>query len=138
MLDLGTGTGVLAIAAAKALRCPVLASDIDPDAVQVARENARLNVSRHLVRAIRATGLAAPVFAAAAPFDLILANIPPLRRGNRRHRCAAFGAGRAGHPVGAVDAGGARRIAAYRTRGLVPLRHLRIDCWSSLLLQKVS
>src|SRR5260370_4843902 len=48
VLDLGTGTGVLAIAAAKALHEKVLASDIDPPSVQVARENARLNVSRHL------------------------------------------------------------------------------------------
>ena len=42
VLDIGTGTGVLAIAAAKALRVPVLASDIDPEAVRIARENARL------------------------------------------------------------------------------------------------
>src|ERR1700761_1317453 len=43
VLDLGTGTGVLAIAAAKALRVPVLASDIDSPSVRVARENAGLN-----------------------------------------------------------------------------------------------
>ena len=49
VLDLGTGTGVLAIAAARALHEKVLASDIDPLSVQVARENARLNVSGHLV-----------------------------------------------------------------------------------------
>src|SRR3954451_13397848 len=43
VLDLGTGTGVLAIAAAKALQCDVLASDIDPLSVRAARDNARLN-----------------------------------------------------------------------------------------------
>src|SRR3981189_1054605 len=82
VLDLGTGTGVLAIAAAKALHEKVLASDIDPPSVQVARENARLNVSGHLVQAIRATGFAGPQFADAAPFDLVLANIlaNPLRQ----------------------------------------------------------
>src|SRR5882757_3365134 len=53
VLDLGTGTGVLAIAAARALHEKVLASDIDPPSVQVAQENARLNVSGHLVQAIR-------------------------------------------------------------------------------------
>ena len=63
VLDLGTGTGVLAIAAAKALHEKVLASDIDPPSVQVARENARLNVVGHLVQAIRATGFSAPQFA---------------------------------------------------------------------------
>src|SRR5450432_3931726 len=45
VLDLGTGTGVLAIAAAKALRRRILASDIDPVSVKVAQENARLNGS---------------------------------------------------------------------------------------------
>src|SRR5438477_4076341 len=74
-LDLGTGTGVLAIAAAKAGHRVVLASDIDPPSVQVARENARLNVAGHLVQAIPATGFSAPQFAAAGPFDLVLANI---------------------------------------------------------------
>src|SRR5712672_4101826 len=45
VLDLGTGSGVLAIAAAKALRGAVLASDIDPASVRVSRDNARLNVT---------------------------------------------------------------------------------------------
>ena len=63
VLDLGTGTGVLAIAAAKALHRAVLASDIDAPSVRVARENARLNECGPLVRAIRATGFAAPAFA---------------------------------------------------------------------------
>src|SRR5438093_8381951 len=75
VLDLGTGTGVLAIAAARALHEKVLASDIDPPSVQVARENARLNVAGHLVQTIRATGFSAPQFVAAAPFDLVLANV---------------------------------------------------------------
>src|SRR6202171_5382269 len=50
VLDLGTGTGVLAIAAAKALRVKVLAEDIDPSSVQVARDNARLNATRNWVQ----------------------------------------------------------------------------------------
>ena len=139
VLDLGTGTGVLAIAAAKALHEKVLASDIDPPSVQVARENARLNVSGHLVRAIRATGFAAPQFAAAAPFDLVLANIlaNPLRQmatPMTRHLA----------PSALVILSGLLTpqatgvIAAYRARGLVPVRHLRIDGWSSLLLRKVN
>src|SRR6202453_1688639 len=63
VLDVGTGTGVLAIAAAKALRVSVLASDIDPLSVQVARDNARLNGSANGVTTIRATGFSAPQFA---------------------------------------------------------------------------
>ena len=139
VLDLGTGTGVLAIAAAKALHEKVLASDIDPPSVQVARDNARLNVAGHLVQAIRATGFAAPQFAAAAPFDLVLANIlaNPLRQlaaPMARHLAPSamvILSGLLTHQAPAV-------IAAYRARGLVPLRHLRIEGWSSLLLRKVN
>src|ERR1700681_3394528 len=71
VLDLGTGTGVLAIAAAKALHGAVLASDIDPSSVQVARGNARLNGTGNRVRNVRASGLSAPPFADRGPFDLV-------------------------------------------------------------------
>jgi ribosomal protein L11 methyltransferase len=136
VLDLGTGTGVLAIAAAKALHGAVLASDIDPPSVQVARENARLNVSGHLVQAIRATGFSAPQFAQAGPFDLVLANIlaNPLKQlatPMARHLAPSalvILSGVLTHQAAGV-------IAAYRARGLVPLRHLRIEGWSSLLLR---
>jgi ribosomal protein L11 methyltransferase len=139
VLDLGTGTGVLAIAAARALHEKVLASDIDPLSVQVARENARLNRSGHLVQAIRATGFSAPQFASTAPFDLVLANIlaNPLRRlaGPMAQYLAPSAlvilSGLLTHQAPGV-------IAAYRARGLVPVRHLRIEGWSSLLLRKAS
>ena len=136
VLDLGTGTGVLAIAAAKALHATVLASDIDPLSVKVARENARLNTSGHLVRAIQATGFSAPQFAQFGPFDLVLANIlaNPLRQ-------MATPMARHLAPSALVILSGlltpqaASVIAAYRARGLVPVRHLRIEGWSSLLLR---
>ena len=136
VLDLGTGTGVLAIAAAKALHERILASDIDPLSVRVARDNARLNMSGHLVQAIRATGFSAPEFARDASFDLVLANIlaNPLRQlatPMARHLAPSalvILSGLLTHQAGGV-------IAAYRARGLVPVRHLRIDGWSSLLLR---
>jgi ribosomal protein L11 methyltransferase len=136
VLDLGTGTGVLAIAAAKALHEKILASDIDPISVGVAQENARLNMSGHLVQAIPATGFAAPQFAQSGPFDLVLANIlaNPLRQlatPMSRHLAPSalvILSGLLTHQAASV-------IAAYRARGLVPLRHLRIDGWSSLLLR---
>jgi ribosomal protein L11 methyltransferase len=82
ILDLGTGSGVLAIAAAKTLRAPVLATDIDPRAVRSARENARLNRVGPLIETVQAHGLDAPAIAARAPFDLVMANIllAPLQR----------------------------------------------------------
>jgi ribosomal protein L11 methyltransferase len=139
VLDLGTGTGVLAIAAAKALREKILASDIDPVSVQVTRENAALNASGHLVRSICATGFSARQFATAAPFDLVLANIlaNPLRQ-------MATPMARHLAPSALVILSGlltpqaSSVIAAYRVRGLVPLRHLRIDGWSTLLLRKLN
>src|SRR5262249_48134774 len=138
-LDLGTGAGVLGIAAAKALKIGVLASDIDPPSVKVARENARLNESGSLVQVIRATGFSAPGFAQRGPFDLVLANIlaNPLRQlATPMARHLAPGAmvilsGLLTHQAGAV-------VAAYRAAGGVPVRHLRIEGWSSLLLRKVS
>ena len=81
ILDLGTGSGILAIAAAKILRRPVLADDIEPWSVRVARENARLNGVRALVRPILADGWRTAVTRNAGPYDLVFGNIlaRPLR-----------------------------------------------------------
>ncbi|MGB8601299.1 MAG: 50S ribosomal protein L11 methyltransferase, partial [Rhizomicrobium sp.] len=74
MLDLGCGTALLAIGAAKLWRQPVLASDIDPEAIVVARENAVINKTGPLISALVADGLTHPRLKDAAPFDLIIAN----------------------------------------------------------------
>ncbi len=137
VLDLGTGTGVLAIAAAKALHGAVLASDIDPASAQVARDNARLNDVGNLVQTIQATGFSAPQFMAHGPFDLVLANIlaNPLRQmatPMARHLAPSallILSGLLPHQASGV-------IAAYRARGLVLLRHLRVEGWSSLLMRR--
>ncbi len=137
VLDLGSGSGVLAIAAAKATRKRVLASDIDPRAAEVARENAKLNGVRHLVKSICATGFDAPQFKSCAPFDLVLANIlaNPLR-------ALATPVAERLAPSGLVILSGLLPphatgvISAYRSRGLVMRRHLQLDGWSSLLMQK--
>jgi ribosomal protein L11 methyltransferase len=136
VLDLGTGTGVLAIAAAKALRRRVLASDIDPLSVKTARDNARQNGAGNWVATIEATGFAAPAFAAHGPFDLVLANIlaNPLRQmatAMARHLAPSARvilSGLLPHQAQSV-------IAAYRARGLVLVRHLQIEGWSSLLMR---
>jgi ribosomal protein L11 methyltransferase len=75
VLDLGCGTGLLAIGAAKLWKRPVLASDIDPVAVEVTLENARGNGVAPLIRGVVADGLTNPLLAAGAPYDLIIANI---------------------------------------------------------------
>jgi len=138
VLDLGTGTGVLAIAAAKALRIEVLASDIDPLSVRVGRDNARLNGTGNWVETIRATGFSAPQFAQRGPFDLVLANIlaNPLRQmatPMARHLARSARvilSGLLPHQAQGV-------IAAYRARGIVLERHIQIDGWSSLLMRNV-
>ncbi len=75
VLDLGCGTGLLAIGAAKLWKRRVLASDIDPVAVEVTRDNARANGVGPLVTAVTAEGLTNPLLANAAPYDLLIANI---------------------------------------------------------------
>ena len=138
VLDLGTGTGVLAIAAAKALHTCVLASDIDALSVRVAAGNARANGVGPLVDVTRGAGLSAPRLRQRKPFDLVLANIlaNPLRQ---------MATAMSGHlaPQGRVILSGLLTaqtpavIAAYRARGLILERHIRIEGWSSLLLRKV-
>jgi ribosomal protein L11 methyltransferase len=80
MLDLGTGSGVLAIAAARALRRRVLATDIDPQVVHAAHANADRNGVGSLVEVLHANGVTA--LRARAPFNLVFANIllGPLQR----------------------------------------------------------
>lgn len=79
VLDLGCGTGVLGLAAAKAAKADVLLTDIDPRAVEVAHAAARRNGA--LLPARVADGWQAPAIQARAPYDLVLANIlaRPLR-----------------------------------------------------------
>ena len=110
VLDLGTGTGVLAIAAAKALHIGVLASDIDPPSVQVARENARLNQTGNLIEMIRATGFSAPQFAQARA-------VRPGAGKHPRQSLAAIGNadGAASRAIGAGDSiGSPDRIRRHR------------------------
>lgn len=74
-LDLGTGSAVLAIAVAKLAPIPVLATDIDPVATDVAAANVRLNGVEAHVETATAEGFDNPIFAARGPFALIVANI---------------------------------------------------------------
>ncbi|MGQ7792740.1 50S ribosomal protein L11 methyltransferase [Faunimonas sp. B44] len=134
-LDLGTGSGLLAIAMAKQLRVPVLATDIDPVAVRVARENAALNTVGPLVETAVAPGMAHPAIRRRAPFDLIVANIlaEPLMR-------LAPAVAAALRPDGLLVLSGLLRhqrervVAAYGMQG-VYLRSARLfDGWAVLVL----
>jgi ribosomal protein L11 methyltransferase len=137
VLDVGTGTGVLAIAAAKALRMPVLATDIDPRSVQVAKENVRLNRAGAFITLVRADGLGARPVRARAPYSLVFANIllEPLRRmATPIARVVAPN----GHVVlsGLLTAQAAPALAAYRARGLVLERRIPLEGWMTLVLRR--
>jgi ribosomal protein L11 methyltransferase len=137
ILDVGCGTGVLAIAAARATRRPVTAGDIDPVSVRVARANARLNHVGALVHVIQANGLADRRMQAGAPFDLVFANIllDPLKRLARPVRQVVAPGGRI--VISGLLAGQARTaLAAYRPRGLVLERRILLDGWMTLVLMR--
>jgi ribosomal protein L11 methyltransferase len=137
ILDVGTGSGVLAIAAAKTLRRPVLASDIDGRALAIARANARFNRAGAHVETIHAAGLAARRFRERAPYDLVFANIllEPLER--LATPMARLVAPR-GHLVlsGLLLSQAAPALARYRARGLVPVGRIRLEGWMTLVLRR--
>lgn len=74
-LDLGTGSGILAIGIALISPIRILATDIDPIATKVAQENFALNGVAKTIKAVTATGFDDEEIKKRAPFDLIVANI---------------------------------------------------------------
>ncbi|HEX3431805.1 MAG TPA: 50S ribosomal protein L11 methyltransferase [Rhizomicrobium sp.] len=135
-LDLGCGTGVLAIAMAKLWKSRIVAADIDPVAVAVTRDNACLNRAGSLIRALTADGFAHPALRDAAPFQLIVANIlaGPLTR-------LAPPIARALSPSGLVVISGLLRwqeklVLSYYCAQRLKMRARRRDGnWSALLLE---
>jgi ribosomal protein L11 methyltransferase len=137
ILDVGCGTGVLAIAAALATRRRVLAGDIDPVSVRVARGNARLNRAVALIEIIRAKGLSDRRVRTRAPFDLVFANIllGPLKQlATPIREIAAPGARIVLSGLLLGQAGAA--LAAYRALGLVLERRVLLDGWVTLILAR--
>ena len=135
MLDVGTGTGVLAIAAARALRCRVLATDIDATAVRAARANARLNRAATFVDVVQANGVSAQRVRARAPFDLILANIllgPLQRMASPLRRLATPGARVVVSGILPLQANAV--IASYRPLALE--RRFDVDGWTTLVFRR--
>lgn len=137
LLDIGTGTGVLAIALAKRLHTPVIASDIDPVAVETAAQNARDNGVGNLVIAVEAAGLGHRAISRNAPYDLIVANIlaAPLQA-----LAPAIGAAaQSGATIilsGILNEQATRVAVAYRQQGMFLTRRLVRKEWTTLILEK--
>lgn len=137
ILDLGTGSGILAIAAAKLLHQKVLATDIDPRAARVAAENAKLNGVQGQISAIQADGWQDPRITKAAPFDLVFANILARPLCAMAHQLAAHLA-----PGGVAILAGLLNtqvnwvLSCHRRAGLKLERRLVDGAWSILTLRK--
>lgn len=137
MIDIGTGTGVLAIALAKRLEATILATDIDPVAVTTTIENAADNGVGDQIDAIEATGLDHPEIAARAPYDLVVANIlaGPLTE-------LAPGVGGITQIGGTAILSGILNtqaegvIAAYEDAGFALVDHLKRKDWTTLVLER--
>lgn len=133
-LDMGCGTGILALAAARLWDAPVLAADNDADSVRLAAENAAKNGLSDYITAVLSDGYAAAAIAQAAPFDLIIANIlaEPLS-------AMAPELGRHLAPGGTAILSGllaeqAERVVAAHAP-LTVERTLRLEEWATLILR---
>jgi len=133
ILDLGCGAGILAIAAAKSLQKTVLATDIDPVAIDVTLENAALNDVLPLISAFQADGLNSPHLDG-RKFDLIFANIlagPLMDLASDIRQAVSQG----GHIIlsGILDEQAEKVADHFRQTGLKVTPQPSLSGWTSLL-----
>jgi ribosomal protein L11 methyltransferase len=137
ILDLGTGSGILAIAAAKRLRRRVLATDIEPWSVRVAADNARLNGVATLVRAALADGWRHRTVRAGAPYGLVFANIlaRPLCA-MAKDLAAHLAPGGVAILAGLLGTQARWVLAAHRRQGLALVERHDVGPWTTLVLRR--
>ncbi|MGW5957970.1 50S ribosomal protein L11 methyltransferase [Methylorubrum thiocyanatum] len=137
ILDVGTGTGILGFAAAKALHTPVVAGDLDPEAVTTARGNARLNGLGPYMRLYTAPGVRHALADRSRRFDVVFANIlaRPLKR-----LAPTLTAVVADDGVlilsGLIERDVPGVLSTYRHRGFHLARSGVIEGWATLLLRR--
>jgi ribosomal protein L11 methyltransferase len=135
VLDVGTGTGVLAIAARKCGSRVAVGTDIDPVSVRIARENARINQTP--ARMVHANGLDDRAVRREAPYDLVFANIlarplvslaSPIRRALKPGGIAILS--------GLLRSQERMVLGAYLARGYRLKFRIRRDAWACLVVQR--
>jgi len=136
VLDVGCGTGVLAIAAAKTGSKVAVGTDIDQPSVRIANENAQLNMAD--ARFVHAFGLNDRKVRQHGPYDLVFANIlaPPLVSLSQDIK-NALSLGGVAILSGLLRTQERRVSAAYLSRGFVLERRIHRDAWSALVLRRV-
>ena len=137
VLDVGTGSGILAIGAARILHARIVASDIDARAIGAARGNARLNRASARVTFTRASDTMAGAITSAAPYQLIFANIllsavtrlaVPLRRLTAPDARIVLSGLLPNHANAA--------LAIYRAQGVVLEKRITLDGWATLVMHR--
>ncbi|RCL03237.1 MAG: ribosomal protein L11 methyltransferase [Candidatus Tokpelaia sp. JSC189] len=136
-LDMGTGSGILAIAMTKLQPLRALATDIDPIAIHVARDNIRLNGVFQSAHAVTAAGFYHPKIINRVPFDLIVANIlaqPLIKMASAMARRLTYN----GSLIlsGILDSQRNKVLVAYRTQGLYHCQSIHRDGWVTIHLKK--
>lgn len=136
VLDVGCGTGVLAIAAAKTGAALAVGTDIDAPSVRIANENARLNQAH--ARFVHASGLNDIKVRAGYPYDLVFANIlaPPLVALSQDIKMS-LRIGGVAILSGLLRTQERRVTAAYLSRGFRLERRIHRDAWSALVLRRM-
>ncbi len=137
ILDMGTGSGILAMAAAGLLRRKVLATDIEAWSVRVARDNAAMNGLAHLVQARLADGWLDPAVRAGGPYDLVFANILARPLCSMAKDLAEHLAPGGTAILAGLLANQARWVlAAHRRQGLRLERMLPQGPWTTIVVRK--
>jgi len=138
ILDMGCGSGILSLAAAKMWQSNITASDIDDEATRVTELNAERNGVLSFIRATCGNGYGSPLIRDGRPYDLIICNIlaRPLimMAGDLSSHLKPGG----GYAVlsGLLARDGNRVLAAHRSRGLRLVRRFTIRGWQTLVLKK--
>ncbi len=137
ILDIGTGTGVLAMAAAKALKIPVYCGDIDATSVNSAKVNAQLNEVSPYLRPVLASGVTHTTLQNVAPYDLIFANI--LARPLRKLAPSLCNLATVSADIvlsGLLSGDVAGVLTSYAAQGFTLARRMEIESWVTLLLRR--